>query len=326
MTIHGRWMKDEFQQQLVSVIIPTYNRVSILFDSLESVLLQTYRPIEIIVIDDGSEDNTKYFYDSWMSKMKLDTGVNIKYLFQNNQGAPVARNLGLIESKGEYIQFLDSDDLLIPIKIEAQIATLLATEADFVCGDCKILDYSSGNEYAIWEFSKRNHNPADHIRTISLNTSSALYRRSALRKNGPWAETLQRWQDYEYNFRILANKNRGIWTADIFLLVRIHGNNISSSTANKQHTSFAGACLLIEQYAIKKNIYNKEVKNAIGAVFIRISNLLAEEDESRLANKYLIEGIRRVSLINRFLYFTTYYIGKIIGLRFGLKLQSLFNR
>ena len=82
---------------------------------MDSVYKQTYRPIEIIVVDDGSTDNTCQVINEWGSKYAEDNGFRLQYFFQENAGAPVARNLGMIESQGEFIQFLDSDDLLHPL-------------------------------------------------------------------------------------------------------------------------------------------------------------------------------------------------------------------
>jgi len=95
--------------QLVSVVIPAYNSAQYLPDALRSCLAQTYQPIEIIVVDDGSTDNTRELVQDF---------PGVRYIYHENRGVAVARNTGLYASGGEYIQFLDADDTLAPTKIE----------------------------------------------------------------------------------------------------------------------------------------------------------------------------------------------------------------
>ena len=101
---------------LVSVIIPTYNKSHFLKHTIESVINQTYSNIEIIVIDDGSTDNTEELAKSYGSK--------IKYIKQNNLGGTASRNTGIKSATGKYLNFLDHDDLFLPEKIEKQVRVL----------------------------------------------------------------------------------------------------------------------------------------------------------------------------------------------------------
>lgn len=113
-------MNKECQADLVSVIIPTFNRASMVVEAMDSVWSQTYRPLELIVVDDGSTDDTSEVVAHWASEHSSDKPFELRYLRQENRGAPAARNLGLTESRGKFIQFLDSDDLLYPSKIQLQ--------------------------------------------------------------------------------------------------------------------------------------------------------------------------------------------------------------
>ncbi|MEW5766865.1 MAG: glycosyltransferase [bacterium] len=100
----------------VSVIIPTYNYASFISQAVESVLAQTFQDLEIIVVDDGSTDNTRDVLKRFEGK--------IIYLYQENQGAPAARNKGIKVAQGEYIGLLDADDLWMPEKLEVQVPIL----------------------------------------------------------------------------------------------------------------------------------------------------------------------------------------------------------
>lgn len=103
---------------LVSVIVPTFNRAALCKRAVESVLAQTYRNLEVIVVDDGSVDDTR--------EMLAGFDERVRYLWQQNAGVSAARNLGIESAQGEFLAFLDSDDSWLPWKLEAQLAILQA--------------------------------------------------------------------------------------------------------------------------------------------------------------------------------------------------------
>ena len=102
----------------VSVIIPTYNRAGYIIETVDSVRNQSFQDYEIIIIDDGSKDNTRETLSDYIEEN------TIRYFFQENRGESAARNRGISEADGEYIAFLDSDDLFLPPKLEKQVAYL----------------------------------------------------------------------------------------------------------------------------------------------------------------------------------------------------------
>jgi glycosyltransferase involved in cell wall biosynthesis len=111
---------------MVSVIVPTFNREKTILRAINSILKQTYKDIEIIIIDDCSNDNTQ-------NVVKLLNNDKIKYIkHDKNRGACAARNTGIKLAKGEYIAFLDSDDEWLPKKIEKQVNFLKTNNADVV--------------------------------------------------------------------------------------------------------------------------------------------------------------------------------------------------
>ena len=114
---------------LVTVIIPTYNRAKTIERSINSVLSQSYSNLELIVVDDGSSDNTKSVVEN------IDDS-RVRYIWQNNSGACAARNNGINNARGEYIAFNDSDDTWKPNKLEKQLEVVTKTGADVVF--CKL--------------------------------------------------------------------------------------------------------------------------------------------------------------------------------------------
>jgi glycosyltransferase involved in cell wall biosynthesis len=114
------------RQQLVSAIIPTYNRSKVIGRALESVLAQTYRNIEAIVVDDGSTDNTEEVVESYRARL----GDRLIYCRQKNAGAAAARNTACDMANGDFIAMLDSDDLWAPSKTAIQLGSMLRTETE----------------------------------------------------------------------------------------------------------------------------------------------------------------------------------------------------
>lgn len=118
-------------KKLVSVVIPCYNHAQFLAEALNSVLEQTYDNWECIIVNDGSSDNTETIANDWCKK-----DIRFKYLFKENGGLSSARNLGLANSKGDFILFLDSDDFIAPEKLLLSVKSFMEdTSLDLVITD-----------------------------------------------------------------------------------------------------------------------------------------------------------------------------------------------
>lgn len=187
-------MNTEFP--LVSVIIPTYNRANLVVRAIDSVLSQTYKNIEIIVVDDGSKDNTKEVLAFYKDK--------IRYFYKENGGEASARNCGIERVKGDYIALLDSDDLWYPEKVEKQIQKLLSapdfaisiTDIDFV--------YESGK---IVTRNLRKKIPHDGyilpyiLKYPGFGCSSVLAKKEVFEKVGPFREEFYTGEDQNWMFK-----------------------------------------------------------------------------------------------------------------------------
>jgi GT2 family glycosyltransferase len=181
----------------VSVIIPTYNRRNFLLEAVDSVLAQTYEDYELIVVDDGSSDGTEETLQRY--------GEQLQYLYQANQGVSAARNRGLELAQGEFISFLDSDDLWMPKKIELQVACMDEHP------DCQIC-YTD----EIWIRRGRRVNPKKRHTKYSgwiyphclplciISPSSALMRRGLFEEVGVFDPELPVCEDYDLWLRVAA--------------------------------------------------------------------------------------------------------------------------
>jgi hypothetical protein len=182
---------------LVSTIIPVFNRSAMLRQAVASVLAQTYRPIEIIIVDDGSTDDTASVADE-LAAQHADI---IRVLHRPNGGPGAAREAGRLDARGELLQYLDSDDLLLPRKFALQVAALEAQpEAGIAYG---LVRYRDANENEIrcdWKPANQRQRTIFPSFLIARwwETLSPLYRRSVTDAIGPWT-TLRLEEDWEYD-------------------------------------------------------------------------------------------------------------------------------
>lgn len=178
---------------LISVVIPTYNRKMFLLKAIESVIRQTYKNIEIIIIDNGSSDGT------YEVVKKIDDN-RVKYYFMENLGANSARNLGIKKSKGEYIAFLDDDDEWIDSKLEKQIQKIGEDNNIGLVYTGKKIRYLQYNlEYeSIPKLNKQNIYLGNFVGT----TSSVLVKKKLLKSLGGFDICLPALQDYELWIRL----------------------------------------------------------------------------------------------------------------------------
>lgn len=199
---------------LASVIIPVHNRPSLVQEAVASVLAQTYRPLEIWVVDDGSTDDTP----AVLARLARDHPQMIQVIRQTNQGPGLAREAGRRRARGEFLQYLDSDDLLMPCKLELQVQALRQMPDADVCYG-KTRHYRFG-ESAMDVADRRTGERIDRmfpefLVTRFWNTVTPLYRRRVTDKAGPWAGLRQE-EDWEYDCRIALHGGR-LCYCDAFL-------------------------------------------------------------------------------------------------------------
>ena len=226
------------RQKLVSVIIPTYNRAHLLVEAIASVKAQSYPAIQIIVADDGSQDNTA------QSVAKFE---NVEYYYQENKGQAAARNLGLRFAKGEYIASLDSDDRWHKDFLRVAVAALEQYEADFVFLNWTEISEAKQSSSG-WERNKewrkyfKNRDGewsllnAEEVRELFLKTcpapSSALLIRRSSFVSG-WNEEMKIADDWYLILEMVLMKPcRAAFTLSPYWTKHIHSSNIYHGREN----------------------------------------------------------------------------------------------
>lgn len=180
---------------MISVIVPTYNRAKEIPRSIESILNQTYRDFELIIIDDGSTDNTREIVEAYQDK-------RIRYIENttSKHGASVARNIGLKASMGDYITFNDSDDVLYPDKLEKQLNFLEGEKADITfCAVCRNQQIIPGRKFTQKDCT------LGCILEASFTTTQALFGRAKCFKEAMFDECLKRDEDWELVIRLIKD-------------------------------------------------------------------------------------------------------------------------
>ncbi|MBI4317608.1 MAG: glycosyltransferase family 2 protein [Chloroflexi bacterium] len=200
---------------LVSVVVPVYNGDRYVADALESVVAQDYRPIEIVVVDDGSTDRT--------SEIALSL-KEVRYARQSNRGVSVARNVGISMSHGELIAFIDADDLWCPSKLSLQVSYLLDHhEAGYVLAKQRCF-LDPGSSAPPWF---RAELLMDHVGFVP---SALVVRRAVLEKIGVFDPELRIGEDSDWFFRARdAGVQVGVVT-ETLVYKRVHSDNLTSRT------------------------------------------------------------------------------------------------
>ena len=183
----------------VSVIIPAYNAANYIGEALDSVLNQTFRSHETIVINDGSPDTAE------LERELQGYGANIQYIKQENRGAAAARNAGLLCARGEYVAFLDADDRWLPNFLEEQIEFLKLNNADFVFSDALLFGDTrlAGRTFMELDPPKSDVTPESLLAVeVAVLTSAVLARKNPILEVGLFDETIKRGHDFELWFRL----------------------------------------------------------------------------------------------------------------------------
>lgn len=207
---------------LVSIVIPVYNGENYLKEAIDSALAQTYTPIEVLVINDGSKDRT--------GEIALSYGDRIRYFAKENGGVSTALNMGIAHMRGEFFSWLSHDDLYMPEKIELEIAAVSGGPTQIVYSDYIVID-KDGVMIVTMDIAKKYPN-ADltfglfPILSQTLNGCSLLIHKSHFERVGVFDENLRVTQDYDLWFRMLRDVQL-VYINEPLVMMREHGSQVT---------------------------------------------------------------------------------------------------
>ncbi|MBO6556989.1 MAG: glycosyltransferase family 2 protein [Pseudomonadales bacterium] len=272
---------------LVSIIIPVYNRKRSVLDSVESCLNQDWDNIEIIIVDDGSTDDTASTIRSMLSKEWL--GKPIKLITQKNRGPSAARNNGFEKANGEFIQFLDSDDLLESQKISKQIAKLKESPDSAFCSCYGKLSASADNHESerIGLCTSNTRELAMKLVSDELHvmcTNAPLWRRDFLEKQPKWNEAISIGDDLEYHLRLVLASRTWTYCPEALFEVRAHETQRVSYApiSHKQTKSEVQTLTQVYQTLVAHKLWDSEFQSqlckAARTVYFKAIKSLSDEE------------------------------------------------
>jgi len=224
---------------LVSVIVPAFNCEETIQETIQSVLSQSYRNLEVIIINDGSTDGTPDI-------LKKIEDPRLRVIHQANKGLSATRNVGICQTKGGYVGFLDADDVWEPEKIESHVrlmeqhkeTDLVYSWVTFVDADGKFSHEGAHVSYCGNVFEKLI------LSNFLICASNAILRRSLIEKVGCFDETLPCVEDWDYYFRCARRGAFGC-VEKALVRYRISGNSLSSNVKMMRETGF----LVLKRYS-----------------------------------------------------------------------------
>ncbi len=310
---------------LVSIIIPSYNADQWISETLQSVLAQTWMKKEVIVINDGSTDATLKIAQSFASH-------NVKVISQNKKGAAAARNKGLKEAQGDFIQFLDADDLLDSHKIEAQINLLNKYGSEYVASGSwarfsGAVQDAKFNRATIWQ----DMSPIDWLCTSwqsgeTMILPAWLVPRIIVDKVGGWNEIISVNDDGEYFCRVILAVKGVVFSEKAKSYYRVgHSGSLSQRRTKDAWLSVIESYKLCEEHVTHRD-NSQRVRDACAARYISfICAVYPDMADLILEAKRNIEKLKPISptlpVGNLFKFFSN-----IIGWEKTLKLRTFIKR
>lgn len=266
------------QEPLVSVIIPTYNRAALIGETIQSVLDQTYSNWELIIVDDGSTDNTKEVIDSFQNN-------KITYLCIEHCGLlGKIRNEGITKSNGEFIASLDSDDLWTRNKLKKQVEALQRySNASFIFNNVELFgetEFNSPPDYDDFFIGNVLLPVLSEARFIGY-PSALLFRKEILKKIGLMSELLIYGSESRH-FLTMCQNFDGIFINDRLVKIRKHNSNTSARfSADVYADSIATLKLIYSQGSIEKSFYHE----TLSRYFYKMGVLQLHSNEPKSAIK-----------------------------------------
>lgn len=282
-------------QGLVSVIIPAYNAEKYIHSCIESVCHQTYSQIEIIVVNDGSRDNT----DRIVRNLK-EKDSRICYISQDNAGLPSARNVGLNHSNGEYIMFLDADDWLENECCNLVVNTMLETNSDVVIfdyyriiGDESFKHNAYNEEVLIYEKGKENNFFIYDMRSITA--WGKLYRKTSI--HGILFDfNMRTAEDVDFNFRVYNQISKAVYVQKHLLNYRILDSSAIHGYDHDIIKKMEYPLRKIGEYMNCDNNQKKAYYSFAGIAYI----LICQNGICLNRNLSFFEKLKQIKLLNKY--------------------------
>jgi glycosyltransferase involved in cell wall biosynthesis len=315
---------NQKKDPVVSIVMPTFNRAHLLPRAIKSVLHQTYQQFELIIVDDGSSDNTPEVIKSF-------TDPRINYIrFNDNRGQSIALNEGLNASKGLYITFLDDDDEFFPHTLEKEVTALEKAQENinFVVG----LGIKLKKNKISYFNEKGYHTRAElfkaQLQFCALSLAGVLLKRKCIKEIGPIDETFVLGNDWDFMLRVLKKFD---YKYINILVYKAH----YEESANISHICVDSIAILprrLETYKLFVIKHLQEIKQCSGILakyYFRIAQILYHYKKFILSNRYFKLAFQNRPIHLRYLFYylisqfrNTFYFLYLLEQRILQKLEK----
>ncbi len=266
---------------IVSTIIPCYNVEKYISECLISVLDQTHRNIEIICVDDGSTDNTLTILQEF--KKKYPSIITV--IPSTNKGAPAARNLGLKQATGHFIQFLDADDKIELQKFEKQIAGF-HQGVDVVVSDRVHKNEDLTETLNTYYFNEIEKIPLETVIKRIIITSNPLYKKDIVLQLNGYSETLNSAQDWDFHIRLVLAGYKIKYVPGIYLISRKVKGSISSNWV-KVSIQAADIVMQLKPQLLRSPWINPNIRHYFSQIYADSAIYCEDIDRSKMYLKEL---------------------------------------
>ena len=283
---------------LVTIIVPVYNRADTLPRLFDSLKAQTYRPLEVILVDNFSTDNS---YDVCLELAEQSGAEDfiVRVAQEKQQGAAAARNCGLDLAQGDWVSFFDSDDEMSPDFISSMLAVWdTYPDADFVATRSRMV-FEDGTERIRGGLEGLSLH--SHILSAALSTQSFVAQTEFMRYINGWNAEVLYWNDYELGIRMLQHCQSFVTLKRAFHRIYQHADSITGSSLSASFPKMQEALPLIENQVLRpmSGVSTRKSERALFFRYCILSGKLAAEKNAPAA-KWLKERAWRVNTICNF--------------------------
>ena len=276
---HNEMIVSSLSQPLVTVIMPVYNGARYVSEAIESILFQTYQTFELIIVNDGSNDDSKAVITPYLKDLR------IRYFEQCNAGVAAARNAAIKESQGEFIGFLDQDDYWHINKLKIQVEYLKThQDTSLVYSDYEILNEANNEIENVSKIVDFDLSECDFVPLFSKNRIGALtvltYKRCIL-SSGQFDENLKGTDDYELWLKI-ALQYKLVYQPVALATYRLHETNASRNVLKMLIFEAMALSNIIKNYRLSARLLGrKTIKNRLYPLYKKIGDLVVMVNKDR---------------------------------------------
>ncbi len=305
----------------IAIVIPIYNRADFLPLTLNSIAQQTYRPLELVLVDNNSTDESMAICHDFKNLNQSDS-FEIKITSESKKGANAARNKGLELVTAPYVSFYDSDDKMYSFRMQKIAETIEKNFPDIVGTTVNFKFPNGKRKPRSKNFSDK---PEDQILTGFLSTQTMTVKTQLVKDVGGWNESVFRWQDWELGLRLLLNTKNIAWLKNPPLDdIYVHEDSITGAGFSRSYKEISKAIGHALQAIIDSSTTDKEkITLCVQFKKLIVAGEIYREGETEISERWFSEILLSIPQ-NKKILFRILYIYKKMGGRGGWRIFKLF--